>query len=679
MMRCGVDTGGTFTDLIALDAATGHLVVAKWPSSPANPVRSITGVFQESGLQQRGISSLVLGTTISLNALLQRRGATVFFVTTRGFEDVPFIQRMNRRHHYSFEWMKPKPLVERRNCLGVDERIDSKGKVLTPLTDEAMEDVAASLAEGLSRSNGGEHSIAICLLFSYLNGEHELRLKQYLESRFPGVPLSASHEIAPIWREYERGVTVVADAFVKPMLRQYVASVRESLQYLGLDCPWSILKSNAGHATAASAENQPVNVLLSGLSGGMVGGKYFGDLAGEPNVVTLDMGGTSCDVGVVRDGKLAYVTNYEVEWGMPISAPFVDLTTIGAGGGSIAWIDKGGFLRVGPQSAGAEPGPVCYDQGGTEVTVTDANLIMGRLNASYFLGGKMALNAEKARNAMMGFGERLGLGPAEAAQAVLDVANENMANAIRLVSIERGLDVRRFALVAFGGAGPLHACGIAGKVGIERIVIPLHPGLCSAFGALIADFQVDKVQSQNQRSTAANAAVLNAQFQALVDGALRELRGEGFDGEPEVRRTISMRYSGQNYEHEMPVQDTALTEETLGKLFEQFHRLHEQFYGYSISGEVIEIIRLSATVIGQTPKPCLQPVAAVGSPQALGRRQVYFQETGFISCPIFRRNDLPADTKLSGPAIVEEVDSTLVLHPGQSLTVDATGIIRIRL
>jgi N-methylhydantoinase A len=364
---------------------------------------------------------------------------------------------------------------------------------------------------------------------------------------------------------------------------------------------------------------------------------------------------------------------------MPISAPFVDLTTIGAGGGSIAWMDKGGFLRVGPQSAGAEPGPVCYGQGGTEVTVTDSNLVLGRLNPDYFLGGRMALDAERAHRAVAAFGERLGLGEAEAAQAILDVANENMANAIRLVSIERGLDVRRFALVAFGGAGPLHACGIAKRVGIERIVIPLHPGLCSAFGALIADFQVDKVRSQNQRSTSASAAVLNSQLDALVDGALKELRSEGFAGEAEVRRTVSLRYFGQNYEHEVPVRDAALDEAALVRLFDEFHRLHEQFYGYSISGEVIEIIRLSATAIGRTPTPHLPPIPARGAPAAREKRPVYFQEAGFVPCPIFRRDQLPAGSQLTGPAILEEVDSTLALHPGHTLTVDAAGIIGVRL
>ena len=676
-MRCGIDTGGTFTDLVGLDDSTGNLVVAKWPSSAVNPVESITGVLQESGVERQGISSLVLGTTLALNALLQRRGTNVVFVTTSGFEDVLFIQRMNRRHHYSFDWTKPKPLVERRNCLGVRERIDSKGRVLVPLSSEEMQILAEKLEERWNASGAEGTSIAICLLFSYLNAEHELRLRQFLKSRFPQAPISVSHEIAPIWREYERSVTVVADAFVKPMLRRYVTSVRESLHQLGLDCPWAILKSNAGHATPASAETQPVNVLLSGLSGGIVGGKYFGDLAGEPNLVTLDMGGTSCDVGIVRDGKVGYVTNYEIEWGMPISAPFVDLTTIGAGGGSIAWIDKGGFLRVGPQSAGAEPGPVCYNQGGTEVTVTDANLVLGRLNPAYFLGGKIELNLSNARSAVSAFADKLGLGEAEAAQAILDVANENMANAIRLVSIERGLDVRRLALVAFGGAGPLHACGIAEKVGVTRIVIPLHPGLCSAFGALIADFQVDKVRSLNLRSTAVDASELDRSIAALVDTALLELQEEGFDGEAEVKRTISMRYSGQNYEHEVPVEET-ITPHTLKKLLADFHRLHEQYYGYSICGEVIEIIRLAVSVVGRTPKPELKPIGHAGPLQPWDRRQVYFDKTGFVNCPVYRREDLGYDASLTGPAIVEEVDSTILLHPGHALSVGRSGIIGIR-
>ncbi len=679
MIRCGIDTGGTFTDLITLDDATGDLTIAKWPSSPASPVQAIAAVLKESGIERQALSSLVLGTTLSLNALLQRRGTTVLFVTTSGFEDVLFIQRMNRRHHYSFEWTKPKPLVERRNCFGVAERIDAKGNVLAPLTEAAMEDLASRLSTAFERGGEGDRAIAICLLFSYLNGRHEVVLKEFLEKRFPGVPVSASHEIAPIWREYERSVTVVADAFAKPMLRRYVAGVRESLAELGLECPWSILKSNAGHATAATAESQPVNVLLSGLSGGIVGGKYFGDRAGEPNVITLDMGGTSCDVGVVRDGRLAYVTNYEVEWGMPISAPFVDLTTIGAGGGSIAWIDKGGFLRVGPQSAGAEPGPVCYGQGGDDVTVTDANVVLGRLNPAYFLGGRMALNADLAHEAVSKFGEKLGLAKEEASQAILDVANENMANAIRLVSIERGLDVRTFALVAFGGAGPLHACGIAERVGISRIVIPLHPGLCSAFGALIADFQVDKVRSQNLRSNTAVPSRLQADLQELVDSALADLRAEGFTGEPEIKRTMSMRYSGQNYEHDVTVDSGTITAETLGRLYERFHRMHEDFYGYSITSETIEIIRLSATAVGRTPKPPLQAMTAPGVVERRQSRQVYFRETGFVPCPIFLRQQLEPGSTVTGPAIVEEIDSTLVLHPGQSLTVDPAGVIGIRL
>ena len=510
--RCGIDTGGTFTDFVAVDESSGELVASKWPSSHDNPVDAIVSVVKESGLPPASIYFMILGTTVATNALIQRKGAHVVYVTTAGFEDILYIQRMNRRYHYSYEWTKPLPFVEMRNCVGIRERIGANGEVVVPLEPEALEQLAGEVAERLDGHSVEDSAIAVCLLFSYLNPQHELRLKEFLQSRFPGVAVSVSHEVAPIWREYERGSTVVADAFVKPLLQRYVDSVRESLDSLGLRCPWAIMKSNGGHATASAAEGQPVNLILSGQSGGIIGGKYFGDLAEERDLITVDMGGTSCDVGVVQGGQLSYITNYEIEWGLPISAPFVDLTAIGAGGGSVAWIDKGGFLRVGPQSAGAVPGPLCYGRGGNQVTVTDANLTLGRLNPEFFLGGKMKLDAQRAHAGLASLGSELQLSAVEAAQAVIDMANENMANAIRLVSIERGLDPRDFSMVAFGGAGPLHAGGIVEKMGMTRIVIPLFPGLCSAFGAALADFQVDKVWSTNYRSDSIDTGLIVEQF-----------------------------------------------------------------------------------------------------------------------------------------------------------------------
>ncbi len=676
-VRCGIDTGGTFTDLVGLDDSSGELVVAKWPSSPSNPVESIVGVAKESGLASQDLSFLVLGTTVAINALLQRRGAHVIFVTTEGFEDVLHIQRINRRYHYSLEWVKPLPLVERRNCLGVRERINASGEVLVPLVSEQLEELGQRIKERLAEYEGQDVAISACLLFSYLNPQHEIDLKNYLTSRFPLVPVSISHEVAPIWREYERGSTVVADAYVKPILKRYVGAIRQSLESLGVGCPWAVMKSNGGHATAEAAEGQPVNILISGLSGGIIGGKYFGELAQEQNLITLDMGGTSCDVGVVRQGSLSYITNYEVEWGLPISAPFVDLTTIGAGGGSIAWIDKGGFLQVGPQSAGADPGPVCYDRGGSDVTVTDANLVLGRLNPAFFLGGRMGLNLGKTLEKLAVLGNQLNLSASNAAQAVIDVANENMANAIRLVSIERGLDARDFALVAFGGAGPLHAGGILQKMGMTRVVIPLYPGLCSAFGAVISDFQVDKVWSKHFRSDSVASAVVDEQFQKLTAMALDELRGEGFAGTPHLERSISMRYAGQNYEHEVEIEDPTVTEETLEKAFSEFHRLHEQFYGYSISGEVIELIRFKVTASGHAVKPRLQTVSSNGTPPQRRTRQVEFKGEGAVPCPVYHREDLGSGFTLTGPAVIEEVDSTILVHPGQTLSVDSYGVIII--
>ncbi len=678
-VRCGIDTGGTFTDFVAVDETSGELVASKWPSSHSNPVEAIVGVVRESGLPPASIYFLILGTTVATNALIQRTGAHVIYVTTEGFEDILYIQRMNRRYHYSFEWTKPLPFAEMRNSLGVRERINAKGEVVVPLEQEGMEQLAQKIEARLEGHRAEDSAIAVCLLFSYLNPDHELRLKEFLRSRFPEVAVSISHEVAPIWREYERGTTVVADAFVKPLLQRYVSSVRQSLDSLGLRCPWAIMKSNGGHASAKVAEGQPVNLLLSGQSGGIIGGKYFGDLAREKNLITLDMGGTSCDVGVVQGGKLSYITNYEVEWGLPVSAPFVDLTTIGAGGGSIAWIDKGGFLRVGPQSAGAAPGPLCYGRGGTQVTVTDANLALGRLNPEYFLGGKMKLNPKKAQEGLAELGRRLELSAVEVAQAVIDLANENMANAIRLVSIERGLDPRDFSVVAFGGAGPLHAGGIVEKMGMTRIVIPLYPGLCSAFGAAIADFRVDKVWSTHYRSDSTEAGVIIDQFHTLVATAQEELREEGFTETPEVHRSISMRYAGQNYEHDVKLQDGAVNSESLRQAFDEFHRLHEQLYGYSISGEVIELIRVNVTAIGRTKKPRLKMPPSNKDPQPRQTRSVYFDKSGFVSCPVYHRDDLPGQFSVVGPAVIEEVDSTILLHPGHTLQVNQHGVIGIRM
>jgi N-methylhydantoinase A len=674
-VRIGIDTGGTFTDLIGLDEATGGLVFGKTSSTPGDPVQAIADALAASGVAREAIDFVVVGTTVATNALLQRKGAEVIFLTTAGFEDVPFIQRMNRRYHYSLEWTKPTPLVKRRDTIGVPERLGSRGEILVPLDEDGLEALANAVALLLSGRDGSRAAIAVCLLFSYINPEHELRLGAFLRRRFPHVPVSLSHEVAPIWREYERGSTVIADAYVKPTIGGYIGNIRRRFEAMSLRAPWALMKSNGGNAVPASAEAQPIQLLLSGLSGGVIGGAFYGKKAGERELITLDMGGTSCDVGIVRNGEIGYSTNFEIEWGLPVAAPSVDLTTIGAGGGSIAWVDKGGFLRVGPRSAGAEPGPACYGKGGRDATVTDANLVLGRLNAEYFLGGKVALDPAAAARAVSAVARRLDMELLPAAQAIIDVTNENMANAIRVLSIDRGLDARDFALVAFGGAGPLHAGALARKMHMTRIVLPVYPGLCSAFGALIADLQVNKVHSKNFRSTSVDAATIREHFARLVDEAVAELREEGFAGTPEILRTISMRYAGQNYEQDIPVDAEIASDAVLQPILAAFERRHEAFYGYSISGEVVELIRFNVTALGRTPKPELPRLDGHGSAAPVGERPVYFPESGLLPTAIYRREKLPAGARLAGPAIIEEAGSTSLLHPASRLTVDESGLL----
>ena len=678
-VRIGIDTGGTFTDLIGVDEGTNQLVIAKTPSTPRRPVDAVMNAIKSSGVPSDVISALSIGTTVATNALLMRRGANVIYVTTAGFEDIPYIQRMNRKHHFSLKWRKPKPLVERRNCFGVAERLDFHGRVLISLDVANLETLAHSIEERQREYPDGSLAIAVCLLFSYVNPSHELKQRDFLHTRFPGIPVSLSHEVAPIWREYERGSTVIADSYIKPIMQEYVSSTRDALAAEHMHVPWALMKSNGGKTTAESAEAEPIKLLLSGLAGGIIAGHYFGQLVGLDNLVTLDMGGTSCDVGLIRGGNIGYSTNFEIEFGLPVATPTIDLTTIGAGGGSIAWIDKGGLLRVGPQSAGADPGPVCYGTGGTEVTVTDANLVLGRLNPVFFLGGKIALDRAKAEAALTDLGARLGLHRFEAAQAVIDIANENMANAIRVLSIDRGLDPREYALIAFGGAGPLHATDIATKMGMTTVVIPVYPGLTSAFGALIAEPKVNKVWSKHFRSDSTDSDTVDRHLRDLVAGVIAELTAEGYVGEPEVARSISMRYWGQNYEQDVPMPEGDVTQELLNRTLDEFHRLHERFYGYSITGETIELIRFNVEATGRTIPPSLPTIPTNGH-TALGAgttRSVFFQGHGLVDCPIVQRGDLSAGAQIEGPLIIEEVVSTTLVHPGQRIEVHPTGVISI--
>jgi N-methylhydantoinase A len=668
-IRVGIDTGGTFTDLVAVDGE-GRSVLAKVPSDPDNPVATVAAALAEAGIDAGEVESVVVGTTIGINAVLTRRGARVLYLTTHGFEDIPYIQRINRKHHYDFHWRKPTPLVRRRDCLGVVERLDEEGRVLTELDLDALEQTLASA--GL---DGNGTAVAVCLLFSYLNPDHELRVREAINARYPDVPVSVSHEVAPIWREYERGTTVTVDAFTKPLFDGYVGGLSQALGDAGVGGTWSLLKSNGGRALASEARSRPAHLLLSGIAGGGIGGAYVARAAGVDRALAFDMGGTSCDVCLVLDGEPLYSSDFELEFGFPVSVPSVSTRTIGAGGGSIGWVDPGGFLQVGPQSAGASPGPACYGEGGTEATITDANLLLGRLDPAFFLGGRLQLDPELASGALAQLGQQLGRSALETASAMVRVCNENMANAIRILTVEEGTDPREHALIAFGGAGPTHACEIAEALDIRQVLVPPGPGLCSAFGALAAGVRIDAVRSVYLTDVRTTAAEVGAVFAELEEQARVDFAAQGLGEEPAIRRLAAMRYQGQNYEQEVPFGAAEIDEGALHDAYERYGQLYSEFYGYRLDGIPIELVRLAVIATGEAPQFDRLPGVPEPAEGERAKRDVYFPEGGFVPATIVRRDALAPGAALEGPAIVEFMDSTVVIPPGWTLRTREDGIL----
>lgn len=673
-IRVGIDTGGTFTDLVAFDDRTDQWYVAKVPSNPKQPVRAIAGALEQAEFDAHDVDFIVVGTTIGINAVLTRSGSRVVYLTTDGFTDIPQIQRINRKHHYDFAWRKPQALAARADSHGIPERVDSSGDVLTPIDLDAVRDVARQFAG----DDADPVAIAVCFLFSYLNPEHEQAARDAIAEVAPNVPVSLSHEIAPIWREYERGTAAMLDAYVKPAVDRYIEGVSQAFRDQGAGERWSILKSNGGHAVAEEAGRKPSHILLSGIAGGAIGGAQVARSAGAPNALVVDMGGTSCDICLIVDGQPLFSSEYEIEFGLPVSVPTVNTHTIGAGGGSIGWVDPGGLLQVGPQSAGADPGPVCYDAGGSEPTITDANLILGRLDPDFFLGGKLKLKPELAGDAIRSVADRIGQDEVETASAMLRIANESMANAIRIVTVEQGIDPRDFAIIAMGGAGPTHACGIAEAIGIDRVVVPPNPGVTSAFGTLVAPVRVDEVTSVSLKSTSLDVASLAGRFAELEQRASESYAAQAAEGEaPAPERMLALRYEGQNYEQEIPVPAGELTQSILDETFERYHLLHEKFYGYRFDGVAIEIVRLAVTVTGAEPD--LPELRAKSAAAGRGSRvaDVYFDEGGYQPTQVIPRPEVDAEL-LEGPALIESLDTTVIVPPGWTLQTGTGGVIELR-
>ncbi|MBA3451148.1 MAG: hydantoinase/oxoprolinase family protein [Chloroflexia bacterium] len=670
----GIDTGGTFTDLVAFDTETGVLTTAKTPSVPNGPGRALLDVVHAADLAMTDIAGLVHGTTVGTNALIERTGARVLLLVTAGHEDIPYIQRINRKTLYDLRWQKPKPLLtSRRDSVGVPERMGAEGQVIRPLDADAL--VAACRAV---RATPIE-AVAICLLFAYVNPEHERQVHEIVARELPGRPISVSHQVAPIWREYERTSTTIADAYLKPLMGRYIGDLSSSLSDAGLRVPWTIMKSNGGAMLAAAAAAHPIQTAQSGPAGGMLVAAALGAQAGLRDLLTLDMGGTSADVGIILDGQQRHTTEYEIEWGVPAAIPLIDIRSIGAGGGSIAWVDAGGFLRVGPESARATPGPACYGLGGTRPTVTDANVILGRIDPDYFLGGRMSLDATLAEAALAELAGQAGLTTIDLASSIVEIANENMASAIKMVSLERGYDPRQFALFGFGGAGPLHAAAVARSLRIPRVLIPMYPGNASALGMLLADLRVDKVWTQAFRSSRVDADLVARQFADIRAAAEAELRDEGFFGEPEVHFSISMRYAGQNYENQVPVPTATMTEQALQTAFAAFENIHAERYGYAIAGEEIELVAFHVTALGRRTAPTLSAQLEQRDSGEPSLRPVHFRGLGYVPTSIYRRYTLRAGERIDGPCILEEPGATTLVEPGMTAEVLLDGQVLIEI
>jgi N-methylhydantoinase A len=675
-VRIAVDIGGTFTDLQILDGRTGAVFSHKVPTTPRDPsVGFMAGIAAAAGRHRFDLADVGLilhGTTIATNAVLEGNLAKAALVTTHGFEDVLEIGRHVRKDIYGLKAENRPVLIPRRRRFGLDERMTARGEVETPLDAQSAKSVADAIRAAGTNGEAVE-AVAVCLLHAYANTMHERAMRDLLREAFPEMAVSLSSEVSPEMREFERSSTTVLNAVLMPVVARYLRRLANRMEERDFGAHLYLVQSNGGVTKPEVAGELPVRLLLSGPSGGATAAMRLARGLEEPNLVGIDMGGTSFDVCVVRDGECTLVTEGELN-GLPVRVPMIEIRTVGAGGGSIAWIEPGGGLRVGPRSAGAVPGPVCYGEGGTEPTVTDANLALGRLDPGYFLGGSMRLDSAASEAALAErVGGPLGLDTEKAGEGVLAVANANMAAAIKLSLFEKGLDPRDFALASFGGAGGLHAIALAEELGIGRVVFPRDPGTLSAYGILFSDITHDVARSRLAPATADSLPALRA----VADELMTE--GEALlarDNIPPADRlyTLSadMRYVGQAFELLVPWPEGRVDEAGLAKLCAAFHRQHLARFAYEEPAHAVEIVTLRVTATGRLPKPEIRPVESPAPSEPKGRRPVYL-DGAWRETPIHDRARLSSEAPVAGPAIIEEEYTTILIAAGWSVVPAKTG------
>ena len=670
--RIGVDSGGTFTDVCLFNDETGHVEVWKVASTPDDPSRGIAQGVQE-GVAQVGASPAEVGyfghgTTVATNALIQHRGVPTALITTAGFRDLLEIGRQKRPDLYDLQADKEPVLVSRDLRLEVPERVRHDGTVETALDEDALRRVVRRLRET------GVKSVAVCFLYGFMRPEHEIAARRILAEEFPEAFACTSHEVAPEFREYERMSTAVVNAYLGPVMQGYIERLGGRLADLGVSATPHLTQSNGGVIGFEQAARLPVRTILSGPSTGVVAAQEIGRLVGIDNLITFDMGGTSSDVALLAGG-VCRLASEAVVHGYPIKAPMLDIHTVGAGGGSIAYVDGGGLLKVGPRSAGADPGPVCYDRGNEEPTVTDANVVLQTLNPTHLLGGRMTVRQDLARAAIDRVADRLGMDAMATAQGIISVVTANMARAIRVISVQRGHDPRDYTLVAFGGAGPLHAARLARELDIGRILVPRNPGILCATGLLLTDLRADFASTRLLTLSAEALPAIEAAFHTLRERAEAWFVEEAVPPDARrVARTVDMRYAGQNYELSVPLPDGPVTMAILDALAAGFAAAHERMYGFIAEGETVQLVTYRVEATGVVPKAAFRAAPDAGpdaSAAVVGRRDVWLPEAGgFVSCPVYDREKLRPGNRIEGPAIVEQMDATTVVLPDMTAYVE---------
>jgi N-methylhydantoinase A len=670
--RVGVDSGGTFTDVCLFEETTGRVEVWKVSSTPDDPSRAIAQGVEEGmgrvGRPPADIAYFGHGTTVATNALIQHRGVRTGLITTDGFRDLLEIGRQKRPDLYDLQVDKPEILVARDLRLEVPERVRHDGSIETALDQQAVREAARAL------KRAGVQAVAVCFLYAFVRPEHEAAARRILAEEFPEAFLTTSHEIAPEFREYERLSTAVVNSYLGPVMQGYIRRLAERLAALGVAATPHLTQSNGGVIGFDAAAAMPVRTVLSGPSTGVVGAQAIGRLAGFPDLITFDMGGTSTDVALLQDGE-PRLSGEAIVHGYPIKAPMLDIHTVGAGGGSIAYVDSGGLLKVGPRSAGAAPGPVCYDKGNAEPTVTDANVVLGNLHPTHLLGGRMPIRRDLSLAAIEALAQRLGMDTMATAQGILSVVTANMAKAIRVISVQRGHDPRDYTLMAFGGAGPLHAARLARELEMRRVLVPRNPGILCAMGLLLTDLRADFASTRLTALEEDAVAPMQAAFTALEAQARRWFEQEGIEAPARrLNRTVDMRYAGQNYELPIALPEGPISPATLAAMDEAFAAAHRRAYGFVAEGEPVQLVTFRVEAIGQVRKAAFQPKPLAGPDPAAaleGRREVWLPEAGgWVSVPVYARDRLQPGNRIAGPAIAEQMDSTTVVLPGMTARVD---------